>query len=338
MSIVDKDILKTIREKAKKVKARIVLPEALEPRILNAAAIIHREGIAQLILLGKKELIEEKARTLSLSIEGITIIDHLDDAYITEYTEGYYALRKHKGITIDEAQNTLKNPVYFAAMMVRNQRADGFVAGASFTTHDVGRAAIHCLGIARGIETVSSAFIMIVPIDERKSRLLIFADCGIVPDPTAGKLVDIAKSASRLLADLFDIPPKVALLSYSTKGSGVGDSVNKVREATNILKQEEPSLMVDGELQADAALDEKVAMIKAPATVIKGDANILIFPNLDAGNIAYKLIQRLACADALGPLLLGLNFPASDLSRGCSVNEIVDIVSVTSLRCGCKRC
>lgn len=337
MSIVDRNIILTLREKAKKFGCRIVLPEGLEPRILRAAAIVNNLNIAKVILLGSVEAIRNKSKQMSLNIEGIEIIDYENDKNLEGYAEAFYNLRKHKGITLEDARKTLRNAVFFAAMMVREGHADGFVAGADFTTRDVAKAAIQCLGVSKGIQTVSSAFVILVPIDEEKRRLFIFADCGIVPEPTTRQLVDIAKSASTLLMDLFNITPRAAMLSYSTKGSGRGASVDKVNEATKILKQEEPSLLVDGELQTDAAVEAEVSRIKSPDSPIKGDANVLIFPNLDSGNISYKLTQRLAHADALGPLLLGLNYPASDLSRGCSVNDIVDIITLTSMRSRCQR-
>ncbi len=336
MAIVDKNIILTLREEAKKFGSRIVLPEGLEPRILRAAAMANSLGIAKIVLLGNEEAIKDKSKEFSLNLEGVKIVDYENDKNLEKYAEAFYNLRKHKGITPEDARKALRNPVFFAAMMVREGHADGFVAGADFTTRDVAKAAIQCLGVSKGIQTVSSAFVILVPIDEVKCRLFIFADCGIVPEPTARQLVDIAKSASALLVDLFNLTPRVAMLSYSTKGSGRGVSVDKVNEATKILKQEESSLVIDGELQADAAVEAGVARIKSPDSPIKGDANVLIFPNLDSGNISYKLTQRLAHADALGPLLLGLNYPASDLSRGCSANDIVDIITLTSTRSRCQ--
>ncbi len=337
MSVVNKEIIRDLEEKAKALKSRIVLPEALEPRILKAASIANSESLAHVILLGKKEQINNKARELSLDIEGIEILDFENDDRLKAYIDGFYALRKHKGMTIEDAKKILENPVYFAGMMVKSRHADGFVAGAGFTTRDVAKAAIQCIGVKKGLQTVSSAFIILLPLGQDSLRLFIFADCGIVPEPSARQLVDIAKSASELLVELFDITPRVAMLSYSTKGSGRGASVDKVREATDVLKKEEPSLLVDGEIQADAAVNEGVCRIKSADSPIGGDANILIFPNLDSGNIAYKLVQRLTGANALGPFLMGLNFPASDLSRGCSAQDIVDIISITSLRCKCQR-
>ncbi len=338
MSIADKNLITTLKNRAKGFNCKIVLPEGLEPRVLEAAAIASKESLAKIVLLGKEDAIKKKADELSLSLDGIKIVDNENAGILDELVNSFYELRKHKGISLDDAREALLNPVFFAAMMIRQSRADGFIAGADYTTRHVARAAIQCLGVSKYSRTASSAFIMLAPHGEEGNfRLFVFADCGIVPDPTSSQLVDIAKSASGLLSDLFDETPKVAMLSYSTCGSGSGKSVDKVKEATEILKKQVPSLLVDGEVQSDVAVDVNVAKIKSPDGLIKGEANVLIFPNLDSGNIAYKLIQRLTNTVALGPLLLGLNFPASDLSRGCSVNDIVDIITITSLRRKCQK-
>ncbi len=305
-----------IREKARGNPKKIVLPEGEEKRVIEAASIIEKEGIAKVILLRKTET----------------------HPRLEEIVQTFWNLRKHKGISIDEAREcVLKESVYFAALMTRLNMADGFVAGASHTTPNVARAAIYCLGIDREIRVVSSSFIIELedcPFGE--NGLFIFGDCGIVPDPTSSQLAGIALSSSMLLKRLFDIEPRVALLSYSTKGSARGKSVDKVLEALKIIREKDPGLLVDGELQLDAAIIPEVAGIKSPGSPIAGKANVLIFPNLDAGNISYKLIQRLGKARVVGPILQGVTRPASDLSRGCTVKEIVDTVAVTVVRAQSK--
>lgn len=305
-----------IREKARRNPKKIVLPEGEEKRVIEAASIVEKEGIAEVILLQKTEThprLEEIVRT-------------------------FWNLRKHKGIGIDEAREyVLKEPVYFAALMTRLGMADGFVAGASHTTPNVARAAIHCLKIDREIKVVSSSFIIELedcPFGE--NGLFVFGDCGIVPDPTSSQLAGIALSSGMLLKDLFDVEPRAALLSYSTKGSARGKSIDKVLGALKIIREKKPGFLVDGELQLDAAIIPEVAGIKCPGSPVAGKANVLIFPNLDAGNISYKLIHRLGKARVVGPILQGINRPASDLSRGCSVEEIVDAVAVTVVRAQSK--
>ena len=296
---------------ASKDPKKIVLPEGAEPRVRKAAKIISREGIADIRLIDAKKY---------------TVPGKLIDLF--------YDLRKHKGISREQAKDIVtKDPVYFAALLVRTGAADGFVAGASYTTSDVARASLYCLGLDRNIGVMSSSFVI-----EMKGRqhgdqgIFVFGDCGIVPDPTPERLAGIAMSSSSLFETLFKREPRVALLSYSTKGSAKGDSCKKVLEALRILKMRAPKLKCDGELQLDAAIIPDVAKIKAEKSAVAGRANVLIFPNLDAGNIACKLVQRLGGARVVGPLLEGLEKPASDLSRGCSVEEIVDSVAATVIR------
>ena len=306
------DIIKKIRQEAKSVAKTIILPEADEERVRSAAEIIRKESIAKVILLGK---------------------DSLDKNKIDKFSDEFYQLRKHKNITLEEARKTVSDPVYYAAMMARNDEADGFVAGASHTTPDVAKAAIYCLGLDRRIGTISSSFIMILPDDTFGANgVFLFADCGIIPSPSAKQLASIAIATSNLGKAVLGLTPRVAMLSYSTKGSAQGEMVDKVKEATRMVREMSPDLIVDGELQVDGAIVPEVARIKNPNGIIKGDANILIFPNLEAGNIGYKLVNRLARARALGPLLQGLNKPCSDLSRGCTVDDIVDCVAVTAIR------
>jgi phosphate acetyltransferase len=293
-------------------RMRVVLPEMEDARVKEASGIIEKEGLAEIITLDK---------------------NFLQEGWVEEFSEGFYNLRKHKGVTQQEARRIILDPLFYGAMMVKKGRADGFVAGASHTTRDVVRAAIWCLGVRRDIGIASSAFIMAVPdCPFGEEGAFIFADCGVVPEPSPIQLTKIAKSAAELASVLLTIEPRVALLSFSSKGSGSGEHADRVKEAVRILNVEEPDLLVDGELQADSAIVPEVAIIKAPESPLKGRANVLIFPNLDAGNIGYKLVQRLAKARAIGPILLGLNAPCSDLSRGCDVEDVVDCVAVTALR------
>jgi len=306
------DIVRKIREKAKREKKTIVLPEGHDNRILEAEKVIRKEGIAELIVLTK---------------------DKLDPAKIKAYSDTYFAARQNKGITQEEALQTVSNPVFYAAMMVKEGLADGFVAGAVSTTADVARAAFYCLGMDKRFSVMSSSFIMCIPnCNYGAEGVFLFADCGIIPDPSPRQLANIAVCTSELAKKILEVTPRVAMLSYSTKGSAEGRLIEKIKEATALAKEISPDLIIDGELQVDSAIVPEVAKIKDPNGIIVGDANVLIFPNLEAGNISYKLAQRLSKARAIGPILQGLNFPCSDLSRGCSVEDVVDCVAVTSIR------
>ena len=306
------DTITLIREKAKKQSKTIVLPEGNDERVCKAAEFLTKEKIANIILLEK---------------------DHLDPQKIEQYTELYFQIRQHKGVSRDEAHEIAKNPVFYGALMVREGLADGFVAGAATTTPDVAKAGLYCIGIDKRIATIASCFIMLVPnCSYGENGVFIFADCGIVPDPTTRQLAQIAISSGELAKKVLDFTPRVAMLSYSTKGSAGGRFVERIREATAMLHEMMPDLLVDGELQVDAAIVPHVAKIKNPNSPIQGDANILIFPNLEAGNISYKLVERLSGGRALGPLLMGLVKPCSDLSRGCSWEDVVDCAAVTAIR------
>ncbi|MFA5157082.1 MAG: phosphate acetyltransferase [Candidatus Omnitrophota bacterium] len=306
------DTIGLIRQRAGAKRKTIILPEYHDSRVAEAAKIIEREGIANVILL-TKEMMDPQAKE--------------------KYIEQYYNLRKAKGITPDEARKMFDDTLYYAAMMTREGKADGFVAGASHTTPDVARAAIHCLEIDQRISIVCSCFIMAVPdCPYGEKGNFVFADCGIIPDPNSRQLACIAVASAELAEKVLDIKPKVAFLSYSTKGSAKGKNIDTITEALKTVKTMSPELLVDGELQVDAAIVPEVAQIKYPDSPIAGQANVLVFPDLEAGNIGYKLVQRLANARALGPLLLGLNKPCSDLSRGCSVDDVVDCVAVTAIR------
>lgn len=306
------DVISQLREKAKRQLKTIVLPEGGDSRVIQAAEFIRKEKIASVILLED---------------------DKLDPKKIDEYTELFFQLRQHKGITREEARQTVSHPVFYGALMVRQGLADGFVAGAATTTPDVAKAALYCLGIDRRIATIASCFIMVIPnCKYGENGVFIFADCGIVPDPTTRQLAQIAISSSELAKKVLGLTPRVAMLSYSTKGSASGRFVERIREATAMLREMVPELTVDGELQVDAAIVPEVARIKNPGSPIKGDANVLIFPNLEAGNISYKLVERLSGGQAIGPLLLGLVRPCSDLSRGCNWEDVVDCTAITAIR------
>lgn len=306
------DVIQKIREKAKEQSKTIVLSEGHDARVKRAAEFLVKEGIVNVVLL-------EKGR--------------LDPKKVDEYTQIFYQLRQHKGTTLDEAREYILNPVFYGAMMVREGLADGFVAGAATTTSDVARAALYCIGIDKRIATIASCFIMIIPnCPYGEKGVFIFADCGIIPDPTTRQLSQIALSSAELGRKVLGVTPKIGMLSYSTKGSASGRFVERIREATAMLREMSPDLLVDGELQVDAAIVPDVARVKNPGSPIQGDANILIFPNLEAGNISYKLVERLAGGRALGPLLLGLVKPCSDLSRGCGWEDVVDCAAVTAIR------
>jgi len=306
------DTVNIIRSRAASNLRTIALPEVNDERTMAAAEIIRRDKIANIVLVeADKVAAQDKEK----------------------YAQQFYELRKVKGITMEQAKEILENPLYIAAMMTRNGAVDGFVAGASHTTPDVARAAIQCLSIDERFGIASSCFIMAVPdCVYGEKGTFIFADCGIIPDPNPRQLACIAVSAAELGSKVLGFIPRVAFLSYSTKGSSQGRLVDKVREALSLAREMKPDLLIDGELQVDAAIVPEITRIKYPDSPIQGRANVLIFPDLNAGNISYKLVQRLAKARALGPLIMGLKSPCSDLSRGCDVNDIVDCVAVTSIR------
>lgn len=327
-------VISELHKRAKKNPAKIVLPEAEDRRILEAASFINREGLSKIILLGRRDRVEETAKTAGIDIRDLTLIDPAASEYLENFSQKFYEIRKHKGISHEDAKQLLiDKPINFAGMLVREKKADGFVAGAVHTTREVARAALYCVGLDRSIGTMSSSFIMVLD-DESfgAGGVLIFADCGIVPIPSSKQLANIAISASDIMKKLFCVEPKIALLSFSTKGSGATKDTERLLKALEIVRSLRSDILIDGELQADAALVPEVAEFKAPDSPIGGEANVLIFPNLEAGNIAYKLTQRLAKARALGPLLHGISAPCSDLSRGCTVEDIIDIVCVTAIR------
>jgi phosphate acetyltransferase len=325
-----------IREKAKKNPKIIVLPEGEEPRMIKAADTIIHEGFASLILLGREENIKSKARELGVDLPNeIKIINPKDSEKLKEYAESYYQIRKNKGVNLDEAYKLLENPLYFGALMVYHDDADGLVAGSINATGDVFRPALQTIKTAPGINIVSSSFIMVVPdCPYGEKGIIVFADCALNPEPNAEQLADVAIASAATGKALVGFEPKVAMLSFSTKGSAKHPLVDKVTEATKIAKEKKPELLIDGELQADTALIPSIGERKAPNSKIAGKANVLIFPDLNSGNIAYKLIERLAKAEAIGPVSQGMKKPVNDLSRGCSAEDIVNVVAITVLQAG----
>lgn len=322
-------LLQSIRQKAKELNKTIVLPEGEEERTIKAAEIILKEGLAKLILLGN----EEKIRSSGACLDGARFFDPAKED-LTKYAEGLYEARKNKGMTPEQAAATVKDNLYLGTMMVKLGDADGMVSGAIHSTGDLLRPALQIIKTAPGIKTVSSCFFMILPKDCKygTNGIMVFGDCAVNPCPTAEQLADIAISTAQSAKNVAGIEPKVAMLSFSTKGSAKHELVDKVVEATRLVKEAAPDLCVDGELQADAAIVEKVAALKAPGSNVAGKANVFIFPDLQAGNIGYKLVQRFAGAEAVGPLCQGFNMPVNDLSRGCSVDDIVNVVAMTALQ------
>ena len=320
------NIIDDIKAKARQKKKHIVLPDATDERVIKAARIIVDDQIANISLIGNETAIRAKAQQLNVTLEKIRVVDPEKSEKLSDFSHVYFNLRKSKGMQFEEAQKTMKNPLYFGAMMVRESMADGSIAGSISTTGDVIRAGIQIIGLPEGIKVVSSFFMMVFP-----DKIISFADCAVVPDPTYEQLADIAISTADNHRKLTGEEARVAMLSFSTKGSASHPLVEKVQKATALVKQKRPDLIVDGEMQADAAIVPSVGSKKAPGSPVAGTANVLVFPDLNAANIGYKLVQRLAGAEAIGPMVQGLKKPCYDLSRGCSVNDIVSVVAINSV-------
>lgn len=331
MGLMDK-----IRERAKQLDKCIVLPEGTEERTIKAADFILKEGLARIILLGPEAEIARLQDEFNLTyLYKAEIIDPVNHPRKTYFAGMLHEIRRSKGLTYEEASVLVEDPLYLATLLIKNGDADGEVAGARNATGNVLRPAFQIVKTLPGVSVVSGAFIMIFKDNKYvKDDILVFADCAVHPDPTAPELAEIALCTAATARNIAGIEPRVAMLSFSTNGSAKHAMVDKVVEATRIAKEKEPTLAIDGEMQADAAIVESVGINKAPGSLIAGKANVLVFPNLESGNIAYKLVQRLAGAEAIGPILQGMAAPINDLSRGCSVSDIVNLVAITANQAG----
>lgn len=333
------EILDVLRSKAAANRRHIVLPEGKDDRTLQAARMVTDRGYAKVTVIGKPEEVRARAKELGFSLEDVDILDHTAADDFEEYANAYYELRKAKGMTPEEAHASMADPLYYANMMVRYGKADGTVAGATNTTAHTVRAALKCLGVQPGLKTVSSFFLMVVPNKTfGENGAMIFADCGVVIDPDPLQLAEITLTTADSCRLFLDTDPRIAMLSFSTKGSAKSEKIDKVTEALSIVKARRPELNVDGEMQVDAALIPRIGQSKAPGSPVAGRANVLIFPDIQSGNIGYKLAERMSGGIAIGPILQGFDYASNDLSRGCKAEDIVDTVVITALQAiDCER-
>lgn len=324
------EILKRVYQNAQKYQKRIVLPEGAEPRTLRATEIVLNQKLAQIILLGNPEEINQAATEIGVNIEGATIVNPKTDQRREAYADLMVEIRKSKGLTREEALELLNDPLYFAPLMIKSGDADGELAGAINATGDVLRPALQYVKTLPGVSVVSGAFLMFVNPHFGHEGILVFADCAVMPDPDELQLAEIAVTTAKTAKAIVGMDPRVAMLSFSTMGSAQHPLVDKMSNATRIARELDPDLKIDGEMQLDAALIPEVGRLKAPNSEVAGRANILVFPGLESANIGYKLVQRLGKAEAVGPILQGMAAPINDLSRGCSVIDIVNMVAITA--------
>lgn len=328
------ELIKQIKAKAKENLQRIVLPEGEEERTLKAASQIVAEGLAKVIIIGNPAIISERAAEWGVKNLGeMTILDPANNPNKAKYVDLMLQIRGSKGLTQEQAEKLILDPLYLSVMIIKAGDADGEVAGANNATGDVLRPAFQYVKTKPGVSVVSGAFIMNVPKEFGDNGIMVFADCAVHPNPTAQELAQIAVSTGHTTRAIVGMEPRIAMLSFSTKGSAKHEMVDKVVEATRLAKEMDPSLMIEGELQADAAIIPSIGEKKAPGSKIAGHANVLVFPTLEVGNISYKLVQRMANAEAVGPILQGMAAPINDLSRGCSIEDIVSLVAITAVQC-----